>query len=869
MKKVVAGILAHVDAGKTTLSEALLYHAGAIRRLGRVDHRDSFFDTDDRERARGITIFSKEARLSHGDTTVILLDTPGHVDFSAAAERTLQVLDYAILVVSGSSGVQNHTETLWELLKRYRVPTFIFVNKTDLPDVTEEGVMAQLKKRLSPQCVSFSPERGTEERDEELAVLDEELLETYMETGMVAEDAVIDLIQHREVFPCFFGSALKMRGVDEFLEAFCRLTKPLFAKESFGARVYKITRDEKGTRLTHMKITGGSLGVRTPIAYRSRGTGAELVEKVGQIRFYSGEKFTSEEAASAGDVCAVAGLSETYAGQGLGVESDALPPALEPVLSCRAVLPPDVDPRLLLPKLRQLEEEDPMLRIVFQERLREITIHLMGEVQMETLESVIRDRFGVEIRFDDGEVLYKETVSAPVEGVGHFEPLRHYAEVHLLIEPLPRGSGLEFAVRCRESELGLSWQRLVLTHLAEKTHLGVLTGSPLTDAKITLLTGRAHVKHTEGGDFREATYRAVRQGLMQAKSLLLEPVYAFRLEVPMENVGRAITDIRTMGGSFSAPTEEDGVSVLTGRAPVATMRNYMTEVTSYTRGKGRLSVTPDGYELAHNPEEVIAKAAYDPEADLLNTPDSVFCARGAGFTVKWDQVVSYMHMDSGWQEATEKTPLKPRLIDRNTDTDLKELDELMDREFGPIRRRVYGERVVYTAPEKKTKNTPARKKLLLVDGYNVIFAWETTKKTAEVDLEKSRELLRDILINYAAFAKQEIVLVFDAYKVKGGTGEKEEYPGVHVVYTKEGESGDAYMEKLIHEIGRNYDVRVVTSDGLIQVSAVSAGVLRMSASEFEEEIRRADQEIAAILEDLARDPLPEFTWPAPHEENET
>lgn len=870
MKQLVLGILAHVDAGKTTLSETLLYRTGAIRRRGRVDHGDSFLDTSGEERARGITIFSKEARFTVGGTSFTLLDTPGHVDFSAETERTLRVLDYAILVVSATDGVQLHTETLWRLLSRRGIPTFVFFNKTDLPGKTPDELLSDVQK-LIPGAVSFADDTETDgvlpaATAESVALLDEALLEKVADGGSVTDGDVARLVRSGKLVPCFFGSALRDVGVDRLIGALDRYTVEDEPSPLFGAIVYKITHDEKGSRLTHIKLTGGTLAVRDPVTYTPLAAETPVTEKVSQIRLFSGEKANTAERIEPGTVAAVAGLSGTFAGQGLGTEPDDSAAVLEPVLSYRVILPAGTDERQMLPKLRELEEEDPSLHVLFDERLREITVRLMGEVQTETLTHLVAERYGVSISFGEPRILYRETAASVAEGVGHFEPLRHYAEVHLFLEPQPIGTGLVFDTACPEEELGLSWQRLVLTHLGERRHRGVLTGAPLTDLKITLLTGRAHLKHTEGGDFREATYRAVRQGLMRAGGALLEPVYAFRLTVPTEQIGRAITDIRQMSGTFAPPETTGDCSVLTGHAPVSEMRNYMREVTAYTRGRGSLSLLPDGYAPCHNTDDVVAAAGYDPEADLRHTPDSVFCAHGAGFPVKWNEVEKYMDIEPAAPRRREA--VKPHHAKEKTAVDPREIEAIMLREFGPIRRRTYGERTVYDA--KPSKYRPSRReKYLLVDGYNVIFAWETLRSLSDVDLPRAREVLVELLINYAAFTGVHPVVVFDGYRVKGSIGEKSEQSGVRVVYTKEGETADAYMEKLLREIGRDYDVRIVTSDGLIQVSAVTAGVLRMSAREFEREMRRVSDEISAFLDGLSEKPLPEFVWPdAPDERQE-
>ncbi|MBQ8641982.1 MAG: TetM/TetW/TetO/TetS family tetracycline resistance ribosomal protection protein [Clostridia bacterium] len=847
MKKQVIGVLAHVDAGKTTLSEALLYAAGKIKTPGRVDWRNTYLDTHSLERERGITIFSKQALFSYGDMAVTLLDTPGHVDFSAEAERTLAVLDYAILVISGSEGVQAHTQTLWQLLERYRVPVFLFITKMDLAGCSASETMTDLCTHLDSGCVNFSDPADFGER---IAVCEETLFERYMESGEVTDTDVAALIADRKVFPCYFGSGLKNDGIGNLLDGLERYTLETEYPEAFGAQVYKIGHDPGGVRLTYMKITGGSLSVRQLLRYR--GEGDELEEKITGIRLYSGAKFETRDKVTAGDVCAVTGLSGTYVGQGLGDEDSALPPYLEPVLHYRIGLPKDTDPRLFLPKLKELEEEEPLLHVVWNERYGEIHAQVMGQVQTEVLVRLVDERFGAAITFEDGRILYRETIAAPVEGVGHFEPLRHYAEVHLLMEPLEAGAGLVFDTAVNEDYLERNWQRLILTHLEEKTHLGVLTGSPITDMKITLTAGRAHLKHTEGGDFRQATYRAVRQGLMTAKEagkcVLLEPWYAFRLEVPGECVGRAIADILARDGTYDEHEATPGTSVLQGRAPVASIGEYAKEVASYTHGKGRFSCRVEGYFPCHNADEVIAAAGYNPEGDMDNSPDSVFCSHGAGVIVPWRQVPEYMHLETTLVKEKEEPAPVPRVIKKNLNLDEKELESIMEREFGPIRRKVYGEGKRVVAAEPKLQRN--RKSLYIIDGYNVIFAWEELAAIAETDLEGARNQLCDILANYRAFTKREMILVFDAYNVKGTAARKLDYQGLNVVYTKENELGDTYIEKLVNQIGRDHSVRVVTSDGLIQLQAVRSGVLRLSAREFREEILAVDKEIGEILQKL-------------------
>ena len=833
-RRVVIGITAHVDAGKTTLAEAMLYRTGQLRKLGRVDHGSAAMDSHLLERERGITIFLSQAELPLGDMEVTLLDTPGHVDFSAEMERTLSVLDYAILVISGVDGVQAHTRTLWRLLELYRVPTFLFVTKMDFGRRDRDGLMESLRHELGEGCVDFTP-AARDRRMEQLATCREDALEAYLDTGMVPEELVRQLVRQRLVFPCWFGSGLKLEGIDEFLEGLARYVEPPAYPAAFSARVFKISHDAQGKRLTHLKVTGGTLRVRDAISYGGR------QEKAAQLRIYTGGRFRPVDQVPAGGICAVQGLTATWGGQGLGEREEAVRPVLEPVMRYRMALPPDCDSRVLLPQLRQLEEEDPQLR--FTARDGELHVSLMGRVQAEILRSLVAQRFGVEVELDRGRVLYKETIDAPVEGVGHYEPLRHYAEVHLLLEPLPQGSGLVLATRCPEDDLDRSWQRLIMTHLQEKTHLGVLTGSPVTDMNITLMSGRAHIKHTEGGDFRQATYRAVRQGLMQARSRLLEPYYAFRLEVPPEQLGRAISDVRLRGGSFDAPEEAGDMTLLRGRVPVTEFDDYAQEVASYTGGRGRLSLEPAGYGPCHNSDAVIAAADYDPEADLENTPDSVFCAHGGGFPVKWNRVAEYMHLPGCLEKPRdEEAPARRRCIR----LDDAELEAIMAREFGPVRR------PLYRAPEKREKlpDTGLREigqRYYVVDWYNVIFDWDELHALADRDLSAARERLMDTLCGWAAFTRTQVVLVFDGYKVPGSLGEKLDYRGIHVVYTKERETGDMYIERFLQQVGKNDHVRVVTSDGLIQLSAVRTGVMRMSSAEFGRQVAEASDQIQAFI----------------------
>lgn len=845
MKKTVIGILAHVDAGKTTLSEALLYTAGQLKKLGRVDNKSAFLDNYELERRRGITIFSKQAVLRTENTEITLLDTPGHIDFSSEAERTLQVQDYAVLVISARDGVQPHTETLWRLLLRYNVPVFIFVNKMDLEGSDKNRVLAELKKHLSENCADFTA--SDDEICENAAFCNEKLMEKYIEEGSLSDVEIAKAIRERNIFPCWFGSALKLDGVAEFIEGLEKYTLQTEYRPEFGARVFKIARDPQGNRLTYMKITGGSLKARSIVSYMPKGSEEQIEEKVNMLRIYSGEKFESSDTVQAGGICAVLGLSATYPGQGIGFEKELLKPMLEPVLTYRVILPKDISSVEFLPKLKQIEEEDPQL-LVSSNAAGEIYVHLMGEIQAEVLKSLVEDRFGVSVDFDSGSVIYKETVAAPVEGVGHFEPLRHYAEVHLLIEPGEPESGITVNSLCREEVLGKNWQRLILTHILEKTHSGVLIGAPLADVKITLVAGRAHIKHTEGGDFRQATYRALRQGLMKAKNVLLEPYYAFRLEIPAEQLGRAINDIRIMDGKISSPESNGITAVINGRAPVSEMRSYAKDVMAYTKGKGKLSLFSDGYAPCHNAEKVIDAAKYNPESDIANTPDSVFCSHGAGINVKWYDVEKYMHVTSGMDvETGDKIPSmpNPKLLKRNLNIDDKELEAIMEREFGPIKRRQYSEAVLDTP--KTAYSAERKKEYIIVDGYNLIFAWDGLAALAKDNFDAARHILTDILCNYRGYTKCELVLVFDGYKVKGNAGEKSDYNGIHLVYTKENETGDMYIEKLVEEVGKNYSVRVVTSDNLIQVSALRAGVLRVPAREFIKEIERVNDRIKEII----------------------
>ncbi|HJB40946.1 MAG TPA: TetM/TetW/TetO/TetS family tetracycline resistance ribosomal protection protein [Candidatus Gemmiger avicola] len=873
MKRLVIGILAHVDSGKTTLAEAMLYRAGVLRKLGRVDHRDAFLDTDAMERARGITIFAKQAVLDLPadaagleETRLTLLDTPGHVDFSAEAERTLQVLDYAILVVSGTDGVQAHTQTLWNLLARYRVPTFVFVNKMDLSGADRAVRLRELRGRFGDGCVDFGPDAEAD-RAEALAMASETLMAEVLADGAPREADIVTAIARREVFPCLFGAALRLDGVDDLLAALRRYTRQPEAAGAFGARVFKIASDDAGARLTYLKVTDGSLPVKATVTAREDAR-APFAEKADQLRVYSGSKFRLTSEALPGDVVAVTGLTATYPGQGLGVQPDAAAPVLEPVLTYRLLLPEGGDPHTALRALRQLEQEDPQLHVVWQEALGEIHLQLMGEVQLEILQNLLKTRFGIEAGFDEGGILYKETLTAPVEGFGHYEPLRHYAEVHLLLEPAPRGSGIQLAAACRPDTLDGNWQRLILTHLAERTHPGVLTGAPLTDVKITLTAGRAHLKHTEGGDFRQATYRAVRQGLRTAARdghvALLEPWYNVRLELPAANLGRAMNDLQRMGGQTEPPAQQGDLAVLAGRAPVSELRGYAREVAAYTRGEGRLICTPAGYAPCHNAEAVIAAAGYDPDADTENPADSVFCSHGAGTVIRWDEAPARAHVASGLGRSapgaadTAAGETRRRRADayRGTLEQDKELLAIFERTYGPVRRRnpnqsadLAARRALGSAPKtaRQAAAQPAGPEYLLVDGYNVIFAWDSLRRLAENDLDIARRRLQDTLCNYAGYRRCTVILVFDAYKVKGGVGSVERYHNIHVVYTREAETADMYIEKTTHELGRKHRVRVVSSDGAEQIIILGSGGLRVSARAFEKEVAAVEAEIREYL----------------------
>ena len=865
MKHICIGILAHVDSGKTTLSEGLLYASGALRKLGRVDHDDAFLDTDALERERGITIFAKQAMLTVGEREFTLLDTPGHVDFSAEMERTLSVLDYAVLVISGSDGVQSHTRTLWRLLARYEVPTFLFINKMDLAGTDKSALMERLTQTLSAECVDFSA--PPQERDEALALCDEAALESLLERGSIDDSLISEMIKSRKVFPCFFGSALKMDGVEDFLSALARFTVAPEYPSEFGAKVFKISRDAQGARLTWLKVTGGALRVKAPLSYRAQNQ--DYQEKADQLRLYSGIKFRTLEKAGAGSVVAVTGLSHSYVGLGLGTEAEASAPLLQPVLTYQLVLPDGADAHSALTKLRELEEEDPMLRIVWDERYGQIHVQLMGKIQLEILRRRILDRFGLAVTFGEGSIVYRETIASPVLGMGHFEPLRHYAEVQLLIEPLPRGTGIQLASNLATDALDLNWQRLIFTHLLEREHAGVLTGSALTDVRFTLVAGRAHLKHTEGGDFRQATYRAVRQGLMQAESLLLEPYYDFRLEVPAECVGRAMTDLQNMGGTVDPPQSVGENTVLTGYAPVRTLRDYFTDVAAYTRGRGQLSCAVRGYETCQNQDEIVASLGYDAERDTDNPASSVFCDHGGSITIPWNEVAQHVHCDSGIhfdkEETEEKSAPPPRrgVGAGSAYAADKELQEIFERTYGKVERRAF-------EPAKK----PARTSLadhydvtihsedteyLLVDGYNIIFAWDELQRLAAQDIAAARGALIDILANYQGFRKCRVIVVFDAYKVKGNPGSVQTVHGIKVVYTKEAETADTYIERATYELRRERRVRVATSDGPEQVIILGHGALRVSARAFHAEVEAAEGQISAVLQSLVNRPRSERT----------
>lgn len=881
MKRITLGILAHVDAGKTTLSESLLYLSGAIRKKGRVDNKDAFLDTYELEKERGITIFSKQAIFPLKDMEITLLDTPGHVDFSAEMERTLQVLDYAVLVISGADGVQGHTQTLWRLLKQYEIPVFLFINKMDQQGTDVDALMEDLKRRLDGNCVNFTgnpnfdhyikdnrdssfaelcaEHRSSDDFLESLAVCEESVMESYLENGEVSDMDIQMMIQNRLLFPCFFGSALKMIGVETFMEALQQYMAMPQYPNAFGAKIFKISRDDQGNRLTYLKVTGGELKVKTLL---KSGTGEDVwEEKINQIRVYSGAHFELRDVAQAGCVCAVTGLTKTRPGECLGAEKNAFLPVLEPVLTYRIELPPDCDVHKMIQNLRQLEEEEPQLHIVWNEQLGEIHAQLMGEVQTEVLRTLIWQRFGVHVRFGTGNIVYKETIANAVEGVGHYEPLRHYSEVHLVLEPGERGSGMQFATCCSEDVLDRNWQRLIMTHLEEKEHIGVLTGSPITDIRITLTAGKAHLKHTEGGDFRQSTYRAVRQGLKMAETVLLEPIYEFQLEVPAEIIGRAMSDVQKMYGSFEPPLQDGEFAVLKGTAPVATMQDYQKEVISYSRGRGRLFCNLKGYEPCHNQDEVVEAIGYDSEHDLENPTGSVFCAHGAGFVVPWDQVRDYMHLESTldtavpvWEEPDEYASMSFEERERHFQVTEDELQQIFQRTYGAIKQ----ERVGWKSKRKISassqttahyrKPQPKQKEYLLVDGYNIIFAWEDLQKLANENIDAARDKLIDILCAYQSFRGCTLILVFDAYKVKGGVGAVQQVHNIYVVYTKEAETADQYIEKTAHEIGRKYDVTVATSDGLEQVIILGQGCKLLSARDLKNEMERMREVIQEEIE---------------------
>lgn len=852
MKKLVVGIVAHVDAGKTTLSECFLYLSGKTRKLGRVDNQDAFLDHFELERARGITIFSKQAQLEVGNTRITLLDTPGHVDFSTEMERTLRVLDYAILVISGADGVQGHTKTLWRLLSIYRIPVFLFINKMDQNGTDREKIMLDLRKQLSEGCIDFGQE-GSDSFYDQLAMCDEGLMEAYLDTGKVEFPQISEAIRKRKTFPCYFGSALKLEGVEDFLNGFVKYSRSPSYPDEFGAKIYKIGRDEQGGRLTYMKITGGKLRVKDVL------TNGVWEEKVNQIRLYSGQKYEAVNEAEAGSVCAVTGLSRTKPGEGIGAEKTSDPPVLEPVLSYRILLPEGCDPRVMLPKLRQIEEEDPQLHILWNEQTKEIQVQIMGEVQLEILQSTIQSRFGVNVSYDSGRIVYKETIANTVEGVGHFEPLRHYAEVHLLLEPGERGSGLHFKVQCSDDILGKSWKNLILSHLEEKAHKGVLTGSLITDMTISLVSGRANNKHTQGGDFREATWRAVRQGLKQAESILLEPYYNFELELPENMVGRAMTDLEKMGGTCRVSRIGGGTAVLLGHAPVATMKNYQMEVTAYTRGLGRLFCTPAGYDVCHNAQEIIEATGYDSERDVENPTGSVFCSNGVGFLVPWNEVKEHMHVESFLQqkpelpqEATERKAvsrddgwLEPEEVDRIFKQTFfaNQKEKTVWKKRKPIAESYY-DKTAYIRKLKEIKD-----EYLLVDGYNIIFAWPDLKELAQENMDGARTKLLDMLSKYQGIQKCSIIVVFDAYRVARHQEEILDYDNIHVVFTRTAQTADHYIERFAHDNQNKYNITVATSDGLQQIIIRGAGCAVLSARELREEIDRTNESVLKAYRD--------------------
>ena len=856
MKKIVVGVLAHVDSGKTTFSEALMYCSGAISKLGRVDHRNSFLDTFSLERSRGITIFSKQAVLRCKDTLCTLIDTPGHVDFSAETERTLGILDYAVLIVSGTDGVQGHTMTLWKLLKKYNVPCFIFVNKMDLFGADKNDLISELRSKLSDRIVDFT-DRTSDDFTESLALCDEALLEIYDESGSIPDKCISDAINSRSVFPCLFGSALKLEGIEDIIDLLDKYTVMREYPSEFGAKVYKVSEDEKGVKLTYLKLTGGVLRVKNTLSDKS----GLISEKVNQIRIYSGEKYTQADEVTAGSVCTVTGITFARPGDGLGIEENSGLPVLAPVLTYNVITPDNTDAHTLLQKLRILENEDPQLNVVWNEQLKEIQIRLMGEIQLEILQSVISERFGIKVEFSRGGIIYKETIKQPVEGVGHFEPLRHYAEVHLIMKPGKRGSGIVIRSMCKEDALDKNWQRLILTHLYEKTHLGVLTGSPITDIEIILASGRAHAKHTEGGDFRQATYRAVRQGLRSAESILLEPVYSYTLDIPSESVGRALNDIQRMSGTFSTPEQRGERTIISGSAPVSEMCDYSSDVIAYTHGKGRLFCTLKGYEPCHNSDEVIASIGYDPDSDTDNPCDSVFCSHGAGHTVKWNEVPQHMHLPSALTEskAQENENSVQELFSKcRTQKDVfaldKELMSIFEQTYGPVKKRSSQNSGSYksydhsSSYKRKTPRNYDGDDYLLVDGYNVIFSWDNLSRLAKDNIDAARSVLVNVLCNYQGYKKCRLILVFDAYKVKGSVREIETVGGISIVYTKEAETADMYIEKVSHKLAKNNRVRVVTSDGMEQLIILGSGALRVSSRAFLEEVKAAESEIRGIIE---------------------
>ena len=853
-KKITIGILAHVDAGKTTLSEALLYTCGKIRSLGRVDHKNTYLDTNAVERERGITIFSKQARFSSEECDFILLDTPGHVDFSAEAERVLTLLDYAILVISGTDGVQNHTRTLWSLLEYYKVPTFIFVNKCDIAIKTKDEQENEINSLLSSNCVAFFDTQSKSELDEKLALIHEDFLEAHLNGDEIDDGDIASLINERRLFPIVFGSALRTEGIEFLIRIIDKYTlEPLYDSKGFGAKIYKISHTD-GTRLTYMKITSGTLKARDEISYLTQDE-RRVTEKISQIRLYSGDKYEQVDCVSAGEICAVIGLSATYIGQGLGMESDTNKPILEPVLSYRIILPYGCDPNLYFPKLKELEEEEPSLHLYWNEELKQIEARIMGEIQIDLIKRLILDRFNIECEFGAGKILYKEKISSKAIGVGHFEPLRHYAEVQLLLEPQPKGTGLVFDTDLPENMLTTNWQRLILTHLYEKNHRGILTGAFLTDTKITVIAGKAHLKHTEGGDFRQATIRAVRHGLMKGGCTLLEPYYRFRLEIPSSMIGRAMNDLQIRYAEFEMEHNENDFAIISGRAPVSTLHDYVSEVISYTRGEGKLSCIADGYDICHNQDEIVEKSGYDPESDMRNPPHSVFCERGAGYVVNWKDVDSMKHIEVEIKPDVQARAVIPKAttLAKKFSLSDEELEAIMLREFGPIRRKKYSEpRIISTAKTKTTKKAQIKQEsMVIVDGYNLIYSWDTLKEIADFSLEKARETLMDILSNYVAYTKEKLVLVFDAYLVNEGVGSDFIHDGYRVVFTKENQTADAFIEKMMHDLGPNYKIKVVTGDRLVQFAAVHSGISRMTTKEFTDELITIGNEITDFVKKLA------------------